>query len=43
VVADGTSCRHQIADGLKVQAQHVAQILDLALSVPNQPDQKAEK
>jgi Fe-S oxidoreductase/FAD/FMN-containing dehydrogenase len=43
VVADGTSCRHQIADGLNVQAQHVAQILDLALSVPNQPDEKAEK
>jgi FAD/FMN-containing dehydrogenase/Fe-S oxidoreductase len=32
VVADGTSCRHQIADGAGRQALHVAQVLDLALS-----------
>jgi FAD/FMN-containing dehydrogenase/Fe-S oxidoreductase len=31
VVADGTSCRHQIADGTSRQALHVAQVLELAL------------
>ena len=28
VVADGTSCRHQIADGAGREALHVAQVLD---------------
>jgi Fe-S oxidoreductase len=32
VVADGTSCRHQIADGTSRQAMHVAQVLDRALA-----------
>jgi Fe-S oxidoreductase len=32
VVADGTSCRHQIADGTSRQALHVAQVLELALA-----------
>ena len=32
VVADGTSCRHQIADGTSRQALHVAQVLDRALA-----------
>jgi hypothetical protein len=27
VVADGTSCRHQIAEGAQRQAVHVAQLL----------------
>jgi len=31
VLADGTSCRHQIADGTDRQAIHVAQVLALAL------------
>jgi Fe-S oxidoreductase len=31
VVADGTSCRHQIADGVGVEALHVARVLVLAL------------
>ena len=31
VVADGTSCRHQIADGADRQALHVAQVLAAAL------------
>ena len=31
VVADGTSCRHQIADGSDRQAIHVAQVLERAL------------
>lgn len=31
IVADGTSCRHQIADGTSRKAQHVAQILKSAL------------
>jgi Fe-S oxidoreductase len=32
VVADGTSCRHQIADGADRHAVHVAQVLDRALA-----------
>jgi Fe-S oxidoreductase len=31
IVADGTSCRHQIADGAKRTALHVARILESAL------------
>ncbi|MCV3272282.1 FAD-binding protein [Roseobacter sp. WL0113] len=32
VVADGTSCRHQIADGTPRRAVHVARLLDQALA-----------
>ena len=32
VVADGTSCRHQIADGAQLEALHVARVLDMALA-----------
>jgi hypothetical protein len=32
VVADGTSCRNQIADGAGREAWHVARLLDAALS-----------
>ncbi len=32
IVADGTSCRHQIADGTGRKAMHVARILEMALS-----------
>ena len=31
VVADGTSCRHQIADGTRRQAVHVARLLESLL------------
>ena len=31
VVADGTSCRHQIADGAQREAIHVATLLDRLL------------
>jgi Fe-S oxidoreductase len=31
IVADGTSCRHQIADGAGRPAIHVARVLDAAL------------
>ena len=31
VVADGTSCRHQIHDGAGRDAVHVARVLDAAL------------
>jgi Fe-S oxidoreductase len=31
VVADGTSCRHQIHDGTGRDAVHVARVLDAAL------------
>jgi Fe-S oxidoreductase len=32
IVAGGTSCRHQIADGAARKAEHVARILDRASS-----------
>ncbi|WP_407518530.1 FAD-binding and (Fe-S)-binding domain-containing protein [Methylobacterium oryzisoli] len=32
VVADGTSCRHQIRDGVDREALHVARVLDAALA-----------
>ncbi len=32
IVADGTSCRHQIADGASRDAIHVVRVLDLALT-----------
>jgi Fe-S oxidoreductase len=32
VVADGTSCRHQIADGAGREAMHVARVLERALA-----------
>ena len=32
IVADGTSCRHQIADGANRQAIHVAEVLAQALA-----------
>jgi Fe-S oxidoreductase len=31
IVADGTSCRHQIADGTGRRAHHVARVLEMAL------------
>jgi len=31
IVADGTSCRHQIADGAGRQALHAARVLEMAL------------
>jgi hypothetical protein len=35
IVADGTSCRHQIADGAGRQAMHVARVLaDHLLEAP---------
>jgi len=34
IVADGTSCRHQIKDGAQRDAVHVAQILARALALP---------
>jgi FAD/FMN-containing dehydrogenase/Fe-S oxidoreductase len=34
LVADGTSCRHQIADGSGREALHVVRVLDAALSSP---------
>jgi Fe-S oxidoreductase len=36
VVADGTSCRHQIADGAQREAVHLARLLDQALANPPQ-------
>ncbi|HZX97096.1 MAG TPA: FAD-linked oxidase C-terminal domain-containing protein [Myxococcales bacterium] len=34
IVADGTSCRHQIADGAGREAMHVARVLEAALVRP---------
>jgi hypothetical protein len=31
VVADGTSCRHQIRDGANREAVHVARVLEMSL------------
>ena len=31
IVADGTSCRHQIHDGAQREAMHVARVLERAL------------
>ena len=31
IVADGTSCRHQIHDGAQREALHVARVLEMAL------------
>ncbi len=35
VVANGTSCRHQIADGLGREAVHIVRALDAVLPVRN--------
>ena len=32
IVADGTSCRHQIKDGAQREALHVARVLEMALA-----------
>ncbi len=32
IVADGTSCRHQIADGAQRDAVHVARVLAMAIA-----------
>lgn len=37
IVADGTSCRHQIHDGAAREALHVARVLDMALEAPPGP------
>ena len=36
IVANGTSCRHQIADGTGRDALHIARLLDQALAPPVQ-------
>lgn len=38
VIADGTSCRHQIRDCLGREAQHVARVLEMALGGPRTAD-----
>jgi hypothetical protein len=39
-VADGTSCRHQIADGAAREAVHVAVLLDRHLAETTLPAEK---
>jgi Fe-S oxidoreductase len=36
IVADGTSCRHQIRDGAGRDAIHVARVLERALAIPSE-------
>jgi Fe-S oxidoreductase len=36
IVADGTSCRHQIRDGAKREALHVVRVLKMALKEPQE-------
>jgi len=38
IVADGTSCRHQIADGANREAVHVAQVFARALNSTSPAD-----
>jgi FAD/FMN-containing dehydrogenase/Fe-S oxidoreductase len=38
IVADGTSCRHQIADGAGRQAIHVARVLAMSVATANTPN-----
>ncbi|MEM7744704.1 MAG: FAD-linked oxidase C-terminal domain-containing protein [Pseudomonadota bacterium] len=37
IVADGTSCRHQIEDGTARGALHVVRVLEMALDAPRSP------
>jgi Fe-S oxidoreductase len=37
IVADGTSCRHQISDGAAREAMHVARVLEMALAEGGNP------
>ena len=37
IVADGTSCRHQIHDGTGREAIHVARVLAMSLAIDAQP------
>ena len=36
IVADGTSCRHQIHDGAARDALHVARVLEMSLQAARQ-------
>jgi hypothetical protein len=42
IVADGFSCRAQIAHGTGREALHLAEVVDLALSEARRPGGKAE-
>jgi hypothetical protein len=35
IVADGTSCRHQIHDGADRDALHVARVLEMSVATAN--------
>jgi hypothetical protein len=37
IIADGTSCRHQISDGAAREAMHVARVLEMALAEGGTP------
>ncbi len=39
IVADGTSCRHQIADGAGREAVHAARILEMAVEAAEEARQ----
>jgi len=41
IVADGTSCRHQIKDGAKRDAAHVARVLAMSVAAADRkPDSR---
>ncbi|ANN67140.1 FAD-binding and (Fe-S)-binding domain-containing protein [Bordetella bronchialis] len=42
IVADGTSCRHQILDGAGVESLHVAQVLAAALATASPPREQQD-
>ena len=43
IVADGTSCRHQIKDGAQRQALHVARVLAMSLDTTSLPSANKEE
>ena len=43
IVADGTSCRHQIKDGTQRHALHVAHVLTMSLDIPSMQTSKDKR
>ena len=43
IVADGTSCRHQIHDGARRQALHVAQVLNQSIAARLNADGQCDR
>ena len=43
IVADGTSCRHQIKHGTQRHALHVARVLAMSLDIPSMQNSKDKR